>query len=99
MAEMLEQAKKLKLIQHQGVGYDSTDVAAAKRLGIPVDLTPEGTTIGVAERDNPLFELDNVVLTPHIAAETRDALVAKMQAIFANIQRVTRGEDPINLVS
>ena len=46
---MMKAAPRLKLIQHQGVGYDSTDVAAARRLGIPVGLTPEGTTTGVAE--------------------------------------------------
>jgi phosphoglycerate dehydrogenase-like enzyme len=45
----LNAAHRLKLIQHQGVGYDGTDVAAAQRLGIPVGLTPEGTSIGVAE--------------------------------------------------
>lgn len=47
--EMLEKAKRLRLIQHQGVGYDTTDVRTAKRLGIPIGLTPEGTSIGVAE--------------------------------------------------
>lgn len=260
--EMLEKAKRLRLIQHQGVGYDTTDVETAKRLGIPIGLTPEGTSIGVAEHtillilavykklviahnslikgewlqfalrpesyemygktlglvgfgrigrevairakpfdvrilyydkyihaspeqkemlgvdevsfekllaesdiislhvpltdetrgmmnhkafkamkhtatlintargglvnerdlyealrgrviagagldvfekeppspDNPLFKLDNVILTPHISAGTKDALIAKMQAAFANMVRVTRGEKPINLV-
>jgi len=260
--DMLRNTKKLKLIQHQGVGYDTTDVSAAKRMGIPIGLTPEGTSIGVAEHaillilavykkivvahnslvkgewlqfalrpdsyemygktlglagfgrigrevakragpfdvrilyydkyihvspeerkrlvaeevsfeklltesdivslhvpltsetrammnrqtlkmmknsailintargglvdegalyealkdriiagagldvfekeppsfDNPLFKLDNVVLTPHISAGTKDALIAKMRAAFANMVRVTRGETPINLV-
>jgi len=260
--EMLEKAKRLRLIQHQGVGYDTTDVETAKRLGIPIGLTPEGTSIGVAEHtillilavykklviahnslvkgewlqfalrpesyemygktlglvgfgrigrevanrakpfdvrilyydkyihaspdqketlgvdevsfkkllaesdiislhvpltdetrgmmnhkafkamkhtatlintargglvnerdlyealrgrviagagldvfekeppspDNPLFKLDNVILTPHISAGTKDALIAKMRAAFANMVRVTRGEKPINLV-
>jgi phosphoglycerate dehydrogenase-like enzyme len=260
--EMMRAAANLKLIQHQGVGYDTTDVAAAARLGIPVGLTPEGTTVGVAEhtillilavykrivqahsslrdghwlqfalrpssyelagktlgligmgrigravarraavfdarilyedpevslsaaeeqelgarkveRDellmasdivslhvpltegtrrliaaralsrmkenailintargplvdeqaligalragkiggagldvfekeppdpsSPLFSLENVVATPHIAAGTRDALIAKMRAAFANMERVARGERPMNLV-
>lgn len=47
---------------------------------------------------NPLLSLDNVVLTPHIAAGTRDALVTKMRAAFANIVRVDRGEPPVNQV-
>jgi phosphoglycerate dehydrogenase-like enzyme len=42
--------------------------------------------------DNPLLALDNVVLTPHIAAGTVDALRQKMQSVFANLQRCARGE-------
>lgn len=41
--------RRCKLVQHQGVGYDGIDVAALKRAGIPLALTPEGTTVGVAE--------------------------------------------------
>lgn len=48
-AEIIGAAPKLKLIQHQGVGYDNVDVAAAARAGIPVGLTPEGTSRPVAE--------------------------------------------------
>jgi phosphoglycerate dehydrogenase-like enzyme len=48
-AELLAAAPRLKLIQHQGVGYNNIDVAAAARAGVPVALTPEGTTVPVAE--------------------------------------------------
>jgi phosphoglycerate dehydrogenase-like enzyme len=48
-AAALAGAPRLKLIQHQGVGYDKTDVAAAARQGVPVALCPAGTSIGVAE--------------------------------------------------
>lgn len=47
--EVLARAPRLRLIQHQGVGYDNVDVAAAARRGVPVALTPEGTAIPVAE--------------------------------------------------
>ncbi len=47
--EVIAAAPRLKLIQHQGVGYDNVDLEAAMRRGIPVALTPEGTTVGVAE--------------------------------------------------
>lgn len=47
---------------------------------------------------HPLSRLDNVVLTPHIAAGTRDALATKMQAIFANLERFYRGEPLQNRV-
>jgi phosphoglycerate dehydrogenase-like enzyme len=49
-------------------------------------------------KDNPLFQLNNVVLTPHISAGTGDALVAKMDACFANMLRVSRGEPPVDIV-
>jgi phosphoglycerate dehydrogenase-like enzyme len=41
---------------------------------------------------HPLAGLRNVVLTPHIAAGTRDALATKMKVIFENVQRFYRGE-------
>jgi phosphoglycerate dehydrogenase-like enzyme len=47
--ELLRAAPHLRLVQHQGVGYDNIDVDACRRAAIPVALTPEGTTIGVAE--------------------------------------------------
>ena len=47
--EMIRAGKKLKLIQHQGVGYDSIDVKAATEHGVEVCLTPEGTSVGVSE--------------------------------------------------
>lgn len=48
--------------------------------------------------DDPLLKLPNVVLTPHIAAGTSDALKAKMDAAFANLQRMVRGEEPRHVV-
>jgi phosphoglycerate dehydrogenase-like enzyme len=45
-------------------------------------------------QDNPLLRMDNVIVTPHIAAGTVDALVEKMQAVFDNLQRFLSG-DPI----
>ena len=48
-ANLIAYGKKLRLIQHQGVGFDKTDVKAARSNGISVALCPEGTTIGVAE--------------------------------------------------
>lgn len=51
------------------------------------------------DRDNPLFALDNVVLTPHYAGGTEDAVAAGIRHAFANILKVHRGEplDPADL--
>ena len=51
------------------------------------------------QKGNPLFTLPNVVLTPHISAGSRDAMVQKMTAVFDNIRRFYRGEALANRVS
>jgi phosphoglycerate dehydrogenase-like enzyme len=48
--------------------------------------------------DDPILTLDNVLLTPHMATNNRDAMIAKARACYANFQRVLRGEQPINLI-
>jgi len=48
---------------------------------------------------SPLLGLDNVVLTPHIATATRQAMIIKARAQFANVLRVLRGEPPLNRIA
>lgn len=48
--------------------------------------------------DHPLLSLDNVLLTPHMAAHNRDTLAVKARACYANFERVLRGEEPLNVV-
>ena len=60
--------------------------------------TPQSATTPLPA-GHPLLALNNVVLTPHIAAGTADALVIKMKACFANMLRVTRGEAPLDVVA
>ena len=46
----LEAAERLRVVHHQGVGWqDTTDWQDIKRRGLPLALTPAGTTVGVAE--------------------------------------------------
>jgi phosphoglycerate dehydrogenase-like enzyme len=48
-AGMIEQAARLKMVQHQGVGYERIDVAALARAGVPLALCPAGTAESVGE--------------------------------------------------
>lgn len=48
-AEMIQQAGKLKMVQHQGVGYERIDVTALAKAGVPLALCPAGTAEGVGE--------------------------------------------------
>jgi len=50
-------------------------------------------------QDNPLLAMPQVVLTPHIATGTRQAMAIKARAQFANCLRVLRGEPPLNRVA
>lgn len=46
---ILESSDTLKVIGRTGIGYDSVDVAAATKLGIPVVITPGANNRSVAE--------------------------------------------------
>jgi phosphoglycerate dehydrogenase-like enzyme len=49
-ADLIAAAKRLRFVQHQGVGYqDTIDLAALRGAGARLALTPEGTTDSVAE--------------------------------------------------
>jgi len=47
--ELIEPAKKLKLIQRLGAGYDNVDLAAAKACGVTVANIPGANSVAVAE--------------------------------------------------
>ncbi len=48
--------------------------------------------------DNPLFTLDNVVLTAHLAGPTFESQTARVRNAFDNVQRVSRGEEALWIV-
>lgn len=71
------------------------------------DALTEGRILGAAldtfavepvYQENPLFQLDNVLATPHIAGGTRDVLETVLRLSFENIARMEAGEEPIHLV-
>lgn len=69
--EDLTGAPRLRLLHHQGVGYqDTTPVAALAKRGIRMALTPEGTTTGVAEHTVMLM-LAVCKRLAHVDAELR----------------------------
>ena len=48
--------------------------------------------------DNPLFALDNVTLTGHLAGPTQESNRSRVRNAFDNVQRVARGEPPLWVV-
>jgi glyoxylate reductase/D-3-phosphoglycerate dehydrogenase len=47
------------------------------------------------QEDNPLFGLDNVILTAHLAGPTFESNTARVRNAFDNVQRVARGDAPL----
>ena len=48
--------------------------------------------------ENPLLSMDNVVVSPHSAGTTWDAVFRRAEFAYANIQRVADGEEPLATV-
>jgi phosphoglycerate dehydrogenase-like enzyme len=46
----------------------------------------------------PFHELPNVLMTPHVSGWTEGMLEARAQLIAENIERIARGERPLNLI-
>jgi phosphoglycerate dehydrogenase-like enzyme len=49
--------------------------------------------------DNPLAQLDNVVLCPHLAAVSVESFEERLSEIASNIRRVLSGQRPANVVN
>ncbi len=89
-----EQMKRSAILINTSRGAIVDEAALIKALEAG---TIAGAGLDVFEQepiqpDNPLVRMDNVVLTPHIAAGTVDALREKMWSVFANIRRCADGE-------
>lgn len=50
-------------------------------------------------KDNPLFRLDNVLCTPHLAGWTRECLARETQGTSDSVIQILRGEVPQNLIN
>ena len=64
-------------------------LSAGKIFGAGLDVFDEEPP----PSNNPLFNLDNVVLTAHFAGPTSDNHVARFRNAFDNVERVHRGEN------
>lgn len=65
-------------------------IAAAGLDVLEAEPTPE---------ENPLFDLDNVVITPHMAGQSQETNLRAASFAYGNIMRVLVGEQPESLVT
>ena len=83
----------------RGPLVDETALAEALRAGAILGAGLDVFGVEPPQPAHPLFELANVVVTPHISAGTVDALRAKMAACFANMRRVADGVEPVDRIA
>ena len=50
-------------------------------------------------KDNPLFKLDNVLCTPHLAGWTSECLARETQGTSDSVLQILKGETPQNLIN
>lgn len=83
----------------RGGVVDEEALAAALRrgavAGAAVDVFAEEPP-GVG---HPLLDLDNVLLTPHIAGSTEESLRATAMSVAEEVLRALRGERPLNIAN
>lgn len=99
-AEELALMKPSAILVNTARGPVVDEVALHKAL---VDGTISAAGLDVFDQeppkpDNPLFTLDNVILTAHLAGPTFESNTARVRNAFDNVQRVARGESPLWIV-
>jgi len=97
----LKKMKKTAFLINTSRGPVVDEAALVKALkenwikGAGIDVFEQEPT----PRDNPLFKLDNVILTPHSIALTDEFYLTMWQEITNQIVQLMRGEKPVTMVN
>ena len=81
--ELVDQAALVEALQERRIAGAALDVYQHEPL----------------PTDDPLLQLDNVILTPHWSASTTDVFAATSRAMVEGMLRAARGEPPDNVVN
>ncbi len=100
-AEKLALMKPSSILINVGRGElaDEAALAAAVKNGKLAAAAVDVFSKEPPPADHPLFGLENVILTPHLAGSTRESGLRIMTMAMDNIARVIRGEKPQWLVA
>ena len=88
-AEIVDEAALYQVLATGGLAGAALDVW--RRYPSAPEKTPPAT--------QPFHELPNVIMTPHVSGWTEGMLQARAQLIADNIERIARGETPLNHVA
>ena len=99
-------AEELKLMKPSAILVNTARGPVVDEAAL-VEALSDGTIWGAGldvfdqeppQADNPLFNLDNAILTAHLAGPTFESNTARVRNAFDNVQRVARGEAPLWVV-
>ncbi len=99
-----DQLKKMKKSAYlvntaRGALVDEAALAEALRerriAGAGIDVF----SVEPASKDTPLFELDNVIFTPHMAGWTRECLARETQGTTDSVIQILKGLEPDSLLN
>jgi len=74
-------------------------VLEGRLSGVGTDVLIENRRGNVVETPSPLLDLENVMITPHMAGPTKEARERSQIQATDNILRVLGGEKPLHLVN
>jgi len=87
-AEIVDAEALYQALRHHRIGGAALDVW----YRYPWDASP---TLPAAQ---PFHELPNLIMTPHVSGWTDGMMRARAEIVAGNIDRVLRGEPPLNLI-
>ena len=82
----------------RGVIVDLADLTSALQQG---EIAGAGLDVFEVEplpADHPLWSMENVIITPHVAAVSPRIAERHLQTLLENIRRFVAGDDPATLV-
>ncbi|MDZ4687505.1 MAG: D-2-hydroxyacid dehydrogenase [Planctomycetaceae bacterium] len=82
----------------RGVIVDLTDLTAALRTGEIRGAALDVCEIEPLPGDHPLWRMENVIITPHVAAASPRIAERHLETLVENVRRFVNGEPPATLV-
>lgn len=82
----------------RGIIVDLADLTAALQAGRIAGAALDVFEIEPLPKDHALWDMPNVIITPHVAAASPRIAERHTQTLLENVRRFANGEQPLNLV-